>query len=413
MTDHYDSKETQDPEAREASLMASLAPYLQDVVTWAPSWAEHLAGVDLASIVSRADLSNIPVMRKSDLMAAQAEAPPFGGFARLPTRYGTRLFLSPGPVNEPQGSGPDPWRAARALHAAGFRAGDIVHNSFSYHLTPGAFILEEGARAMGCHVIPAGVGNTEQQVAAARAYGPSGYVGTPDFLKVLLDKAEEFGSPMTTFNKALVSGGALFPAMREAYGDRGIAVLQAYATADAGVIAYESDAMDGLIVNEGIIVEIVRPGSDMPVPDGDVGEVVVTVFSDTAPLIRFGTGDLSAFVDGHSPCGRTNRRIKGWMGRADQRTKVKGLFVDPKQVAAIVEAHPDVLKARLVVSRDGDADAMRLMVEAPEADGLSDAIAATLQTKTGLGGTVELVAQGTLPNDGKVIADERDYEAGS
>ncbi|MEM9205921.1 MAG: AMP-binding protein [Pseudomonadota bacterium] len=413
MTEFYDDLETRDPEKRETAHFQSLGPFLQQVASEAPGWAKRLDGVDLQAVKSRADLVQIPVLRKPEMMAAQTENPPFGGFAAINPGQGGRIFMSPGPVYEPQGKGPDPWRAGRSLFAAGFRRGDIVHNSFSYHLTPGAFILDEGLRALGCMVMPAGVGQTEQQVEAAAHIKPTGFVGTPDFLKVLLDRAQDVGLSLASISKALVSGGALFPSLRKEYRDRGVSVLQAYATADAGVIAYESDAMEGLIVDEGVILEIVRPGTDDPVPDGEVGEVVITVFNPSYPLVRFGTGDLSAVLDGQSPCGRTNMRIKGWMGRADQRTKVKGMFVDPKQVAEIAARHPEIEKARLVVTRDGDSDAMMLRVAASvstDAESFLERVVETMSDVTKMKGSVEIVAKESLPNDGVVIADERDYD---
>ncbi len=411
MTAHYDDKETRDPVRREADLMQALGPFLARVAGRAPGWGKLLDGCDLRAVSDRDGLAKLPVLRKPALMEMQAADPPFGGLALLDSLAGSRIFVSPGPVYEPQGKGPDPWHATRALYAAGFRSGDIVHNALSYHLTPGGFILDEGLRALGCHVIPAGVGNTEQQIETALAVRPSGFTGTPDFLKVMLDKAREMGRSLDCFRTALVSGGALFPALREEYASRGIGVAEAYATADAGVIAYESPGHEGLIVNEDIVLEIVRPGTDDPVPEGEVGEVVVTVFSETYPLIRFGTGDLSTILPGPSPCGRTNMRIKGWMGRADQRTKVKGMFVDPKQVDAIVKHHKAVKKARLVVTRQNDQDAMTLHVEAVETPGLAAKLVDALKAETKLSGAVEIVAPGDLPNDGKVIADERDYSA--
>lgn len=380
-----------------------------------PALSAWLGNPDPASLTGRAALAGLPVLRKPDLMDMQAANPPFGGLADADALRGNRVFLSPGPVWEPQGLGVDPWSSARALFAAGFRPGDIVHNSLAYHMTPGGFILDEGARALGCLVFPAGVGNTEAQVDAAARLRPTGYTGTPDYLKVMLEKADELGADLSSMRRALVSGGALFPSLRHYYAERGVAVLQAYATADLGVIAYESADSDGaahpgMIVNEGMIVEIVRPGTNDPVPDGEVGELVVTTLNPAYPLVRFGTGDLSAILPGASPCGRTGQRIKGWMGRADQRTKVKGMFVDPRQVADVLKAHPGIVRARLVVSRQGDADAMTLMIE-PKPGFAPDlaAIGVTLAAATKLRGAVELAAPGSLPNDGKVIADERDY----
>jgi phenylacetate-CoA ligase len=324
------------------------------------------------------------------------------------------LFASPGPIYEFETARADFWRGARALHAAGFRAGDVVHNSFSYHLTPGGWILDSGLRALGCVVVPAGVGNTEAQVQAIAQFRPAGYTGTPDYLKVLLDAGAEADIDCSSMTKALVSGGALFPSLRQEYAERGVAVLQSYATADLGVIAYESAADQGMIVDEHLIVEIVRPGTGDPVPEGEVGEVVVTTLNPDYPLIRFATGDLSAVLAGQSPCGRSNQRLKGWMGRADQTTKIKGMFVHPGQVAQVVKRHPEVIRARLVVARDGETDTMTLRCEVAEGgeagDALASAIAESLQAVCKLKGGVALEAPGALPNDGKVIEDARDYE---
>jgi len=319
-----------------------------------------------------------------------------------------RLLMSPGPIFEPEGEGEDWYGAARAVYAAGFRAGGIVHNSFAYHLTPGGFILESGARALGCSVIPGGVGNTEQQLDAIAHYRPSGYFGTPDFLKILLDTAATSGKDASSIKRGLVSAAALPASLREELGRRGVAVLQCYATAELGVIAYESKPPEGMIVNESVIVEIVRPGTGDPVPDGEVGEVVVTSFNPDYPMIRLGTGDLSALMPGTSACGRTNLRIKGWMGRADQTAKVKGMFVHPKQIAELAARHPELKRLRLVVGREGEQDTMTLLAESPASDAaLERAIAASLQSVTKLKGAVKLVAPGSLPNDGKIIADER------
>jgi phenylacetate-CoA ligase len=318
--------------------------------------------------------------------------------------------MSPGPIWEPQAPGLDPWNGARSLFAAGFRKGDIVLNAFSYHLTPGGFILDQGAIALGCTVFPAGVGNTDTQVEAVEVLKPTAFVGTPDYLKILLDRGREQGRDISSIKKALVSGGALFPSLRKEYEDQGIQVGQCYATADLGVIAYETEAKEGMVVNEDYIVEIVRPGTGEPVADGEVGELVVTNFNSLYPLIRFATGDLSKIIPGQSACGRSNMRLAGWMGRADQRTKVKGMFIDPAQIAQIVAAHPEVTKARLAVSRRGETDAMTLSVETERTENdLSERVAATLREITRLKGDVELVPAGALPNDGKVIADEREY----
>lgn len=412
MSDHFDSRETQGANAREADLFARLPGFLATIRDAIPGWSRRLAGVDTGAITSRAALAGLPVLRKPELMAAQAAKPPFGGFVDMARLDGARIFMSPGPVWEPQGLGADPWGAARSFFAAGIRKGDLVHNALSYHLTPGGFILDEGARALGARVFPAGVGNSEQQVEAAAILRPDAYAGTPDFLKVLLDKAAEMGRDLSSITRAIVSGGALFPSLRAEYAERGVAVMQAYATADLGVIAYETASggqpLPGMVVNEDLIVEIVRPGTDDPVLPGEVGELVVTNFNLSYPLVRFGTGDLSAVLDEPSPCGRTNMRIKGWMGRADQRTKVKGMFVDPKQIDHVVKSVPGIARARLVVTRDGDRDAMLLKVE-PANGGTLDttAIAAALAAETKLRGEVEIAA--TLPNDGKVIDDLRDY----
>lgn len=417
MNSHFDDRETRAPEIRERDTFENLRALLERSLERLPALDTWLGNPDPSALTDRAALATLPVLRKPDLMDMQETNPPFGGLADPDALKGNRVFMSPGPVWEPQGLGADPWAAARALFAAGFRAGDIIHNSLAYHMTPGGFILDEGARALGCLVFPAGAGNTEAQVDAAARLKPSGYTGTPDYLKVILEKADELGRDLASIKRALVSGGALFPALRQYYAGRGIAVLQAYATADLGVIAYESaDASGapypGMIVNEDMIVEIVRPGTSEPVPDGEVGELVVTTLNPGYPLVRFGTGDLSAIMPGLSPCGRTGPRIQGWMGRADQRTKVKGMFVDPKQVAEVIKAHPELARARLVVGRSGDADVMTLLAEpAPGAEPDRGAIEATLAAILKLRGTVEIASHGSLPNDGKVIADERDYSA--
>ena len=407
MAEHYDALETRDPAVREREQFARLDELIGVAVT-ASGWAAHLSAVDVKSVNSRAALANLPVLRKSDISALQKEHPPFGGLNVTPPGKARRLLMSPGPIFEPEGEGVDWWGAARAVYAAGFRSGDIVHNSFAYHLTPGGFILESGARALGCAVIPGGVGNTEQQLEAIAHYKPSGYVGTPDFLKILLDTAEKSGKDATSIKRGLVSGAALPASLREELRGRGVAVLQCYATAELGVIAYESDAREGMIVNETVVVEIVRPGTGDPVPEGEVGEVVVTSFNPDYPMIRLGTGDLSALIPGISQCGRTNARIKGWMGRADQTAKVKGMFVHPKQVAEVAARHPELKRLRLVVDRKAEQDTMTLLAEcAPSSAALESAVAATLQSITKLKGAVQLVAPGTLPNDGKLIADER------
>jgi phenylacetate-CoA ligase len=407
MAEHYDHRETRDRETREQDLFEGL-PHIIELAMTASGWAKQLAGIDPKAATSHAGLAKLPVLRKSDLVALQKEAPPFGGFNVMPPGKAKRLFMSPGPIFEPQGHGEDKGGVARVLFAAGFRPGDIVHNSFAYHLTPGAFILEAGAHALGCAVIPGGTGNTEQQLDAIAHLKPTGYIGTPDFLKILLDTAEKSGKDASSLKRGLVTGAALPVSLREELARRGVAVLQAYAIAEVGVIAYESEARDGMIVNEHVIVEIVRPGTGDPVAEGEVGEVVVTSFDSAYPMIRLATGDLSAVMAGASPCGRTNMRIRGWMGRADQTAKVKGLFVRPEQVADVGKRHPELGRLRLAVTRDGEQDAVTLTAEcASAASGLADAVAASLQAVTKVRGRVDLVAPGSLPNDGKVIADER------
>jgi phenylacetate-CoA ligase len=406
----FDARERLDPAEREQELFAGLPELIAHAVAVAPGWADHLRGFEPAAVTDRSALAKLPVLRKSDLQAKQKADPPFGGFLAGKLSSAERVFMSPGPIWEPQAPGLDPWNGARALFAAGFRKGDVVLNAFSYHLTPGGFILDQGAIALGCTVFPAGVGNTDMQVEAIEVLKPNAFVGTPDYLKVLLDRGREQGRDVSSIRKALVSGGALFPSLRQDYEDRGITVGQCYATADLGVIAYETEAREGMVVNEDYIVEIVRPGTGEPVAEGEVGELVVTGFNTLYPLIRFATGDLSRIVPGRSACGRTNLRLAGWMGRADQRTKVKGMFVDPAQIAQIVAAHPEVGKARLAVHRKGEADAMTLTVETETQEAsLADRVAATLRDVTRLKGDVLLVPPGGLPNDGKVIADEREY----
>jgi phenylacetate-CoA ligase len=405
--DTYDPLETRDPAAREREQFSRLQEIVARAVS-APGWARQLAGIDPKTLVSRAALAKLPVLRKSGLSELQKANPPFAGFNVTPAGGARRLLLSPGPIFEPEGGGKDWWGAARALFAAGFRAGDIVLNTFAYHLTPGGFIMESGAHAVGCAVIPAGPGNTEQQLEAIAHLRPAGYIGTPDFLKILLDTATKAGKDASSIKRGLVSGAALPASLRDELAARGVPVLQCYAIADAGVIAYESAAREGMIVNEHLLAEIVRLGTGDPVPDGEVGEVLVTSFNPDYPMIRLATGDLSAVMPGRSPCGRTNMRIKGWMGRADQTTKVKGLFVHPGAIADVARRHPALGRVRLTVTRAGEQDVMTLRAECAKPEpGLTEAVAATLQAVTKLRGAVELVAPGVLPNDGKVIADER------
>jgi phenylacetate-CoA ligase len=402
MTQHFDSRETRDPRQRELDLMGHLPGLVANALK-APGWRQHLGNIDPATIVTRADLARLPVLRKSELPALQKAAPPFGGLIADPIERFGRLFTSPGPIYEPEGRHDDAWRAARGLYAAGFRAGDIVLNTFSYHLTPGGFILDGGARAVGCAVIPAGPGNTEQQLDLIGHLRPTAYTGTPDFLKIFLDAADA-AKREVSIRRAAVSGAAFPPSLQAEMRARGIDAYQLYATADLGIVAYESPARAGMVVNEDVLIEIVRPGTGDPVPDGEVGEVVVTSFDPHHPWIRLALGDLSAIMPGVSPCGRTNARIRGWMGRADQTTKVKGMFVRPEQVAEIGQRHPRVGRMRLVVARSGESDVMTLKAESADRDAaLSAAVADTLRAITKLGGAVELVAPGALPNDGKVI----------
>lgn len=407
MAGHYDSLEIRARSLRDSEESVVLPGIIARAMQ-APAWAKHLGNIDPKSVNSRAALAGLPVMRKSDIATLQKVHPPFGGLNATPPNKARRLLMSPGPLFEPEGEGKDWWGAARALYAAGFRTGDIVHNSFAYHLTPGGFIFDSGAHALGCAVVPGGVGNTEQQLDAIMHYRPAGYVGTPDFLKILLDTAEKTGKDASSIKRGLVSGAALPASLRDEFSRRGVAVLQCYATAELGIIAHESEAREGMIVNETVIVEIVRPGTGDPVAEGEVGEVVVTSFNPDYPMIRLATGDLSAILGGLSPCGRTNMRIKGWMGRADQTTKVKGMFVHPRQIAEVAARHPELKRLRLVVGREFEQDTMTLRAECAAADAaLESAIAATLQSVTKLKGAVELVPPGSLPNDGKVIADER------
>jgi phenylacetate-CoA ligase len=407
MTDHYDALETRSPAEREADLFSRLPDILRKAMT-APAYAAHLKGIDPTVITSRAALARLPLLRKSELPALHKAVPPFGGFVTGPAGSFGRLFTSPGPIFEPEPTHPDPWRGARALFAAGFRPGDIVLNTFSYHLTPGGFIFDASARALGCAVIPAGPGNTEAQFELIEAYRPVGYSGTPDFLKILLDAAASTGRDISSIKRALVSGAAFPKSLQDEIRSRGLDACQAFGTADLGLIAFETPAREGMVVNEDLIFEVVRPGTGDPVPEGDVGEIVVTSLDPEHPWIRLALGDLTAALPGQSPCGRSNMRIKGWMGRADQTTKVKGMFVRPEQVADIGKRHPELGRLRLVVTRQGETDVMTLKAEAAASDdGLQEAVTATLRAVTKLSGAVDLVPAGSLPNDGKAIADER------
>ena len=406
MTQYFDDLEARNPEARAKAISRALPAQIAAAQAL-PGYGGALKDVDAAAITTVADLARLPVLRKSDLGRAQGNAAPFGGLTTRPAHGFAHNFQTPGPIYEPGGTDHDWWRMGRFLHACGIGKGDIVQNCFGYHLTPAGMIFENGARAVGAAVLPAGTGQTELQARAAHDVGVTAYAGTPDYLKVILDKADELGLPLK-ITRAAVGGGALFPSLRSEYGERGIACLQCYATADLGNIAYESPAQEGMIVDEGVIVEIVTPGTGNPVAPGEVGEVVVTTLNPDYPLIRFATGDLSAVMEGTSPCGRTNTRIKGWMGRADQTTKIKGMFVRPEQVAALVAGHAGIARARVIASREGEADVMTVKIEtdAENGDAFADAVAETLKLK----GRIEVVAKGSLPNDGKVIEDQRTYE---
>ncbi len=411
----FDALETRSPEQREREQMSELATQVAHAQQHSNAFAEILRGVDASTVNSRAALAQLPVTRKTELLErqkAQRARDPFGGFSAL--RRGpamSRVYASPGPIYEPEGATRDYWRAGRCLYAAGFRAGELVHNAFSYHMTPGAFILESGAHAVGCSVFPAGTGQTEQQLQAITELKPEAYTGTPSFLRILVEKAQAEGVDIGSLRKAVVGGEALPPSLRDWFAERGVAVYQSYATADLGLVAYETSAREGLVIDEGVIVEIVRPGTGEPVPEGEVGELVVTTLNPAYPLIRFGTGDLSAILPGACPTGRTAPRIKGWMGRADQTTKVRGMFVHPSQVADIARRFPQVKKARLVVSGEMANDQMCLRVEAGEADGgLQQQIEAAVREVTKLRAQVELLPPGSLPNDGKVIEDARSYQ---
>ena len=406
---YYDRLEVREPARRDAELLTALPGLLRHALEQAPAMAEHLAGIDPDRITTFGALAGLPVLRKSELIERQQRARPFGGLTATPRARLAKVFVSPGPIFEPEGARPDYWRFARALFAAGIRPGDLVYNTFAYHLTPAGSMLESGARALGCPVVPAGTGQTDLQVRVIEQLRPEVYVGTPSFLKILLERGREDGADLACFTKALVSGEAFPRALAdELQREFGIAAYQSYGTADLGLIAYETPARAGLVIDEALIVEIVRPGTGDPVPEGEVGEVVVTTFNPDYPLIRFATGDLSAILPGDSPCGRTNRRLRGWLGRADQTTKVKAMFVHPSQIAEVARRHPEIGRARLVVERDDNLDRMTLLCEAAaRPDDLATAIEATLRAVTGLRGDVMLLAGGELPNDGIVIDDRR------
>ena len=414
MSNHFDTLETRDPAQREAALLAALPKQVAHAKANARAFTKSLQSVDAASVNSRAALAKLPVIRKHELLEQQkAERANdiFGGFSAI--AYGKampRIFASPGTIYEPEGARGDYWRMARAMFAAGFRENELIHNCFSYHFTPAGSMMETGAHALGCTVFAGGIGQTEQQVQAMAELKPAGYIGTPGFLKIIVEKAAEMGVSLPSVRKALVSGEAFPPSLRDWLAERGIAGYQCYATADLGLIAYETSAREGLVLDEGVIVEIVRPGTDDPVPEGEVGELVVTTLNPDYPLIRFGTGDLSAVLPGACPTGRTNHRIKGWMGRADQTTKVRGMFVHPGQVAEVTKRFPSIKRARLVVSGEMANDQLTLKVETLEAAGLVEKISEAVRDVTKLRADIALVEVGSLPNDGKVIEDARSYQ---
>lgn len=418
MNSFFDALETREPAVREAALMAALPAQIAHAQAHTAAFADVLEGVRARDVTSRQALAALPVTRKHELLARQQAAHQmggdvFGGFSTL--RFGAampRVFASPGPVYEPDSTQRDHWRMARAMFAAGFRAGELIHNSFSYHFVPAGSMMESGAHALGCTVFPAGTGQTEQQVQAIAQLRPAGYIGTPSFLKLIVDKAAELALPLPSVTKALVSGEAFPPSLQQWLAERGIAGYQCYASADLGLIAYETEARQGLVVDEGVIVEIVQPGTGDPVPPGEVGELVVTTLNPAYPLIRFGTGDLSAMMPGHCPTGRTNARIRGWLGRADQTVKVRGMFVHPGQIAGLTRRFPEVLKVRLVVTGEMANDSMTLMVEthATTDAALIDRLGAAIRDTTKLRGDVQLVAAGSLPNDGRLIEDARSYK---
>ena len=416
MTEYYDSLETRDPVERERALLAALPAQIAHAKKNAPGFSRILADFDPQAITTRAALARLPVTRKSDLGELQKSERPLGGLNATPLNQLAKIFVSPGPVYEPEGAAPDWWRTARALFAAGFRSGDLVINTFAYHFTPAGSMMESGARALGCTVVPSGIGQTEMQVSTIADLRISAFIGTPSFLKLIVEKADELKADLGNLKKAMVGGEYLPPALRKSLGERGIRVMQSYGTADLGSLAYESALADGsitegMILDEGLLLEIVRPGTGDPVAPGEVGEVVITTFNPDYPLVRFGTGDLSAVLSGTSLCGRTNVRIKGWMGRADQTTKVRGMFVTPKQVGEILRRHPEVLKARLVVAGTTGNDNMTLRCEGTGEDaGLKAALIASIRDVTKLRGEIEIVPAGSLPNDGKVIDDTRKYD---
>ena len=407
MGEHYDELEQRDPEQRERALLAAVRGQIDHAKANAPYFRAHLAGIDARAVTDRAALAQLPLTRKSDLVELQRRDPPFGGLAAVAVHALRRIYQSPGPINDPEGFGDDYWRFARGMYAAGIRPGDVVHNSFAYHLTPAGAMVESGAHAIGCAVIPAGVGNTEIQARIIAELRPTAYGGTPSFLKIVLEKAAELGLDASSLTKGLVGGEALPPTLRREIGNLGVAVYQGYGTADIGAIAYESPALEGMIVDEGVLLEIVEPGGRAPVGEGEVGEVVVTTLNPDYPLIRFATGDLSAVLPGPSPCGRTNMRIRGWLGRADQSAKVRGMFVHPNQVMAVAARHEEVARVRLVIADADGRDRMILHCEAAGDDALAARIAETLQSVCKLRGEVAFADPGSLPDDGRLIEDRR------
>lgn len=411
MADHFDELETRDPQQREEDLMAALPGQVALAKTNSTFFGKLYADIDPMAINSREALLQLPVMRKPDVQDAQNAEPPFGGLNAVPVGDMAHVYMSPGPIFEPDGAQRDHWRYARALYAAGFRRGDIVHNTLSYHLTPAGMLVETGCRAIGCAVFPGGVGNTEMQVDAIERLKPTAYAGTPSFLRILLEKADEMGRDSSSYRKASVGAEPLPPSLRKWFEERGIQTTQGYGTADVGLIAYESLPVEGMLLDEGLILEICRPGTGEPVEEGEVGEIVVTTFNPIYPLIRYGTGDMTAVLPGTSACGRTSTRIKGWMGRADQSCKVRGMFVHAKLVGEIVGRHPEVAKARFVITNPDNRDQMLLKVEAAKGDaGLLDAVKQSVTTVTKLRGEVEIVAPGSLPNDGIVVEDARTFD---
>jgi phenylacetate-CoA ligase len=412
MSQYYDQLETREPTDRQAALLEAVRKQIAHARDNAPAYNELLADFDPANIDSFAAIASLPITRKSDLIQKQNAQPPFGGLSALNGSALRYVFASPGPIYEPGTQRDDYWRMARAAYAAGFRKGDLVHSAFSYHLTPAGSMADTAAHAIGCAVIPAGVGQTDLQVQTIAELKPNAYIGTPSFLKIIVEKSREAGSDISSLQKALVSGEAFPPSTRAFLAEHGIEALQCYATADLGLIAYESSANSGLIVDEGVYLEIVRPGTGEPVPEGEVGEVVVTTLNPDYPLIRFATGDLSAIQSGVSECGRTNQRIKGWMGRADQTAKIRGMFVHPEQVAKVLAAHPQVSKARLMVDWIDEKDQMVLVCETADTQDckLVQTLADSMREHCKLRGEVELVSPGSIANDGIVIEDVRQYD---